>query len=301
MSRSFTPNLVKLMEEKFRRYAIEIVERALDLKTFNFVTEVAHTMPMEALGDVLGVPQPDRPKFFGWVDQFSAPFDERITPSFHLVLEANAALMAYALELRDLRKENPGDDVISQVVRASLDERMSDEELMGNVGTLAAGAAESTRAALSHSMHELMRQPDQMAWLRERREDIPLTAIHEMIRISTPFTHFSRTATRDVELHGQTIKEGEHVGLLFSCANFDPEVFDEPERFDLARDPNPHLGFGRGPHACLGKHVAVLEIKILLEELLRRTKDIQPAGEISYVHDSFTRGVYELPVTITPA
>jgi cholest-4-en-3-one 26-monooxygenase len=150
-------------------------------------------------------------------------------------------------------------------------------------------------------MHELMRQPDQMAWLRERREDIPLTAVHEMIRISTPFTHFSRTATRDVELHGQTIKEGEHVGLLFSCANFDPEVFDEPERFDLARDPNPHLGFGRGPHACLGKHVAVLEIKILLEELLRRVKDIQPAGEISYVHDSFTRGVYELPVTITPA
>jgi cholest-4-en-3-one 26-monooxygenase len=172
---------------------------------------------------------------------------------------------------------------------------------MGNVALLASGAAESTRTALSHGMHELMRNPEQMAYLREHASDIPDVAIQEIVRIATPFTHLVRTATQDHELHGKKIKEGDIVLMLFAAGNFDERAFDEPNAFNLAREKNPHVSFGRGPHQCIGKHVVSLEIKILLEELLQRTRDIKPAGEISYVRDAYSRGVYDLPVTITPA
>ena len=299
MSKAFTPHMVKKLEEKFRGYAVNIVDAALEKGTFNFVTDIGHTMPMEALGDVLGVPRGDRAKFFAWVDTFAAPFDTRITPSFEYVLQAIVDLLSYAVELADLKRGEPGDDVITQLVQAGA-EVISQDELMGNVALLASGAAESTRTSLSHGMHELMRNPAQMAWLREHAHDIPGTAIQEIVRIATPFTHLVRTVTTDHELHGQHIKEGDIVLMLFAAGNFDERAFDEPNTFDLAREKNPHVSFGRGPHQCLGKHVAALEMKILLEELLQRTKDITPAGEISYVRDAFSRGVYQLPVTITP-
>jgi cholest-4-en-3-one 26-monooxygenase len=299
MSRTFTPRMVKQLEDKFRGYAVNIVDAALKKGTFNFVTDVGHTMPMEALGDVLGVPREDRPKFFEWVDTFAAPFDTRITPSFEAVGNAIFSLLNYSVELAELKRREPGDDVITQLAQAS--EVISEGELMGNVALLASGAAESTRSALSHGMHELMRNPEQMAWLRERADNIPDTAIQEIVRIASPFTHLVRTATSDHELHGKEIKEGDIVLMLFAAGNFDERAFDEPKTFNLARETNPHLSFGRGLHQCLGKHVASLEMKILLEELLQRTKDITPAGDIEYVRDAYSRGVYQLPVTITAA
>jgi cholest-4-en-3-one 26-monooxygenase len=299
MNKAFTPRMVKHLEDKFREYAINIVDAALEKGTFNFVTDIGHTMPMEALGDVLGVPRGQRAQFFEWVDTFAAPFDTRITPSFEYVLTAIMSLLNYSVELAELKRSEPGDDVITQMVQAGL-EVVSEDELMGNVALLASGAAESTRSALSHGMHELMRNPEQMAWLRERADDIPGSAIQEIVRIASPFTHLVRTATSDHELGGKQIKEGDIVLMLFAAGNFDERAFAEPNTFDLAREKNPHLSFGRGPHQCLGKHVASLEMKILLEELLKRTKDITPAGDIDYVRDAYSRGVYQLPVTITP-
>ena len=301
VSKGFTPKMVAKLEEKFREYAASIVDRALEKGTFNFVDDVANTMPMEALGDVLGVPREDRPKFFGWVDTFAAPFDTRITPSFDHVMQAIGELMDYSTQLADLKRREPGDDAMSKIVEAHDEGVMSENELMGNVALLASGAAESTRTSLSHGMHELMRDPEQMNWLRERAGDIPSTAVQEMVRIASPFTHLVRTAIRDHELHGREIKEGDVVLMLFVAGNFDPRAFEEARKFNLARENNMHLSFGRGPHQCLGKHVASLEIKILMEELLQRTKDITPAGEINYVRDAYSRGVYELPVTVTPA
>jgi cholest-4-en-3-one 26-monooxygenase len=300
MSKAFTPGMVKKLEDKFREYAVNIVDAALAKGTFNFVTDIGHAMPMEALGDVLGVPNGDREKFFAWVDTFAAPFDTRITPSFEYVLQAIFDLLGYAVELGELKRREPGEDVITQLVQAGA-EVISEDELMGNVALLASGAAESTRTALSHGMHELMRNPAQMTWLRDHAHDIPNTAIQEIVRIATPFTHLVRTATADHELHGQHIKEGDVVLMLFAAGNFDERALDDPNDFDLAREKNPHVSFGRGPHQCLGKHVAGLEMKILLEELLQRTKDITPAGDISYIRDAYSRGVYQLPVTITPA
>jgi cholest-4-en-3-one 26-monooxygenase len=298
MSRAFTPKTVRDLEDRFRAYAVSVIEPALAKDgPFNFIQGIAHVMPMQALGDVLGVPEPDRPKFFNWVDQFAAPFDTRITPSFEDVGKAIMGLFEYSLELEQLRREQPGEDVMSRIAEAGLPEG----EIRGNVVLLASGAAESTRTSLGHGLHELMRRPDQMAWLRERADDIPLTAAQEIVRISAPFTHLCRTVTKPTELRGVELKEGDRVAMLFAAGNFDTDAFDNPNEFDVSRSPNPHLSFGRGPHSCLGKHVAALEIKVLLEELLQRTKDIQPAGPISYIRDAYSRGVYELPVTMTAA
>jgi cholest-4-en-3-one 26-monooxygenase len=300
VSRSFTPPVLKSLEPRFREYARTTIDRALAFDgAFNFVDEVAHIMPMQALGDVLGVPESDRPKFFGWVDKFASPFDERVTQSFEEMAQAILDLLGYAIELRDLRRREPGEDVMSKVAQAGADEGLSEDEVMGNCALLASGAAESTRSALSHAMHQLMLEPEKMAWFREHADDIPMTAVQEILRTSSPFIHFVRTARRDVEIAGQQIKAGERAAILFASANFDPEVFDDARTFDPTRNPNPHFTFGKGPHSCLGKHVAALEIKVLLEELLQRTSDIRPAGDISYVKDTFSRGVYELPVTMT--
>jgi cholest-4-en-3-one 26-monooxygenase len=187
------------------------------------------------------------------------------------------------------------------MVNATGEQKMTEDQIMGNVALLASGAAESTRTSLSHGMHQLMRDRDQFAWLRERSDDIPSTAIQEMVRIASPFTHLVRTATRDHELHGKQVKEGDIVAMLFAAGNFDERAFSNPNEFDPARIENPHVSFGRGAHKCLGQHVAALEMKILFEELFQRTSDIQPAGPIDYVRDAYSRGVYELPVTITPA
>jgi len=297
VSKAFRPNWVAKLEEKFRAYAVSVVEAAIAKEEFDFITEIAHEMPMQALGDVLGVPESDRAKFFSWVDTFASPFDTRVTPSFENVAKAIMELYEYALEIHELKRREPGDDVMTRLAEAGL----SPDAIQGNVALLASGAAESTRSALGHGMHELMRNPEQMQWIMERAGDIPPTVVQEMVRIATPFTHLVRTATRDVELHGQVIQEGDKIAMLFASGNFDPEGIPDPRSYDLSRDPNEHLSFGRGPHSCLGKHVAALEIKILLEELFQRIEYIRPAGPISYTKDNYARGVYSLPVKVKAA
>jgi cholest-4-en-3-one 26-monooxygenase len=300
ISRDFTSSSVRRLAGRLREYAAAIVDAAVRKGTFDFVQDIAHTMPVQALGDLLGVPEPDRGTFFGWVDTFAAPaFDSRLRRSRAECMEAADSLMIYVSRFADARGREPGGDVLSTIARAG--DIMSAEEIMGNVAVLAAGAAESTRTALGHGMHELMRDRVQMAWLRARAQDIPASAVQEILRIAAPFTHLVRTATADHELHGQQVKAGDLVLMLFAAGNFDPRAFGQPRRFDLARDPNRHLSFGYGPHLCLGRHVAALEIKILLEELLRRTTDIRPAGDVSYVRDAYSRRVYELPVTVVAA
>lgn len=297
VGRGFRPARVQGLEAKFRKYAKEVVDAALEKGTIDFAHDIAHMMPVQALGDILGVPEPDREQFFTWVDTFASPFDERVALSPEKVGQALMELWDYGLEQVEARKQAPADDVFSQIAAM----HVSDDEVQGNVALFASGAAETTRAALCHGMHELMRNPEQMAWLRDRSDDIPPTVAQEFVRIGNAIISLCRVATRDVELHGQTIRKGEQVAMLFAAGNFDERAFDAPRAFDLSREPNPHLGFGRGAHACLGKHVAALEMKVLLEELLQRTSDIRPTGPIDYLKDNYSRGVYSLPVEVVPA
>jgi cholest-4-en-3-one 26-monooxygenase len=297
IGKAFRPAAVQGYERKFRGYAQAVVERALKMRTFDFISECAHALPIQALGDVMGVPEEDRPQFFRWVDTFTSPYDPRVAPTFEQVEQALLEIWAYGLQQVARKRREPADDVMSRIAEMDI----SDDEIMGHVAIFATGAAESTRAALGHGLHELMRDPEQMAWLRERADDVPPTVAQEMVRIANPGISILRTAAHDVEFHGQLMKEGDRVAPVFPAGNFDPEAIPDPRRFDLSRDPNEHVAFGRGLHSCIGKHVAAFEIKILLEEILQRTKDIRPAGPVSYIKSNVTRGVYSLPVTITPA
>jgi len=296
LGRALRPAAVKRLEEKFRAIAIELIEQALPKGTFDFIPEIAQPLPARAVGDVLGVPDEDRPQFYKWADSFLSPFDERYADDLMQAFEALIGIWDYGLRVVERKRREPGDDVLTMLA----DSDASDGEIQGNVATFAAGAADTTKAVLGHVLHSLMRDEEQMAWLRERVEDIPAIAVQELLRCASPVVHKARTATEDYELHGQQIKAGDMVALMMPSGNFDPVVFDSPRSMDLERDPNPHLAFGGGPHKCIGRHIGALEVKIVLEELLRRTRDIRPAGAISYVKGNLTRGVYSLPITVVP-
>lgn len=299
VSNAFTPNVVKHFEAEFRLMCQQIVRNALAKGTFNFVEEIAVEMPLNAICELMGVPPEDRRKFLAWVNAYAVPTDPDYAPSPEAALAAVAGIWEYALELAEHRRGHPGEDLISKIVQARDEETLSDDEMQGFVLLLAGGGADTTRNAFSHGLHALIRNPDQMAWLREHAADIPASAVHEIVRLATPVIHIGRTATVDTEIAGQHIAAGDRVAMLLPGANFDPAAIDDPRTFDLSRDPNRLLSFGFGPHACIGRHIAALEIKILLEELLRETSTIELAGEIGYVRDNFLRGVHSLPVTIS--
>ncbi|WP_020501763.1 cytochrome P450 [Sciscionella marina] len=299
VSKAFTPKVVKTFEEQFREMSRRIVQRAVAKGSFDFVSEIAVEMPLNAICDLMGVPAQDRPQFLKWVNAFTVTTDPNYAPSPEEAMIALGNIWEYGLDLADHRRQEPGDDLMSLIVRAK--ETLSDDEIQGFIFLLAGAGSDTTRNAFSHSLHGLMRNPEQMRWLREHADDVPSTAIQEIVRWATPVIHFARTVTRDTEIAGQPIAEGEKVAMLFGSGNFDPSVVEDPLRFDLTRERSGHVSFGVGPHSCLGKHIAALEIKILFEELLQHTKEIQPTGPIGYVRDNFLRGVHTLPVKTTPA
>lgn len=301
VARAFTPKVIQAFETHFRAICRDVVGRAVSAGTVDFVPAVSVKMPLDAISHLIGVPEADRPKFLQWVNALAVPTDPEYSPSPEAAMEAISSLWQYALELADKRRAEPGDDLMSRIVAATDSQTLSEDELMGFTMLLAAAGSDTTRNTFSHGMYALLKNPEQMACLREHASDIPAVAVQELVRWATPVIHFSRTVHVDTEVAGQHLSAGDRIAMLFASANFDPDYFDDPEHLDLTRAPNPHLSFGVGPHSCIGKHVAILEIKLLFEELLQRTSDIRLEGEIGYVRDNVLRGVHTLPVAFTPA
>jgi cholest-4-en-3-one 26-monooxygenase len=302
ISPAFTPTTVRAFESQLRPYVRDLVRRAVAMGTFDFVEEIATSVPLYSVTELLGVPEEDRPKVLKWAKALSNPTDPRCAASPEEMMEGAQNLGMYALELLG-RGSDAGSDVnvYSKIANARSVEALTDNEMMGFFIILCAAGSDTTRAVLSHGLHELMRCPEQMTWLRAHADDVPKTATDELVRWASPVVHMCRTLARDVELHGQLISEGETVALLYPAANYDPLAFENPRTLDLARDPNPHMGFGGGAHICLGRHIAHVELKVVLEELLRGTSDIRPSGPIDYVRESWMRGVHSLPIDVTPA
>ena len=301
ISPAFTPAAVAAFEARLRPYVRDLVRRMVAMREFDFAQEVATAVTLHAVTELVGVPEEDRPNILRWARALGNPTDPRCAASPEEMVEAAQGLGGYALELLAQHRAAGRDDgVFSTIARAHDAGALTDNELMGFVLLLCAAGSDTTRAVLSHGVYELIRNPEQMAWLRASGADVPRTATDELIRWASPVIHMCRTATRDVELHGQPIAEGDTIALLYPAANRDPRAFAEPDRLDLGRDPNPHLAFGGGAHKCLGQHVAQIEIKVLLEELLRWTRDIRLAGDIDYMREAWMRGVFSLPVEAVP-
>jgi len=210
-------------------------------------------------------------------------------------------LFAYANELAEERRRCPRDDLASVLLQAEVDgERLTEAQFDSFVMLLSVAGNETTRNLISGGMLALIEHPEQRARLLADPSLLP-TAVEEMLRWVTPVMVFRRTSQTDCELGAQKIREGDRVTIWYASANRDEEVFPDAHRFDVGRTPNDHLGFGIGPHFCLGAHLARLEIRTMFEELLRRLPDIELAGPVERLRSNFLNGIKHMPVRFTPA
>jgi cholest-4-en-3-one 26-monooxygenase len=300
VSRGFVPAVLKAFEDRARAICVAVLDEAMDKSEVDFVRDIAVKIPLRAAGELIGVPPEDQDAVLKWTNDIAMPNDPHQVADADEVRASMGSIWEYALKLAELRRADPQEDLMSKVAAAFEEEQLSADELQGMLLLLAIGGNETTRNAMTHGLHGLLRNPDQMALLRSDVGRYLGSATDEILRWSTPIIHVRRTAVEDVEMYGQTIQAGDPVAFLLAAANHDPEVFDGPERFDITRDPNPHITMSAGPHVCLGQAVAKIEIRILFEELLARTKDIVQTGCVQYTRDSFVRGVRTLPVEFVP-
>lgn len=293
VSRLFTPRSVAALEEKLAVAARDIVAAAREKGSGDFVDDIAMSLPLLAIADLIGVPEADREKLFNWTNAIMNTDD----PDFDSdPTVANAELMGYAYTMAEERRRCPADDIVTRLIQADIDgESLGDVEFAFFVILLAVAGNETTRNAMTHGMNAFFDNPDQWElFLRDR----PSTAVDEIVRWATPVHCFQRTALADVELGGVTIRRGQRAGLFYSSANYDEDVFDDPFRFDITRDPNPHLGFGgNGAHFCIGANLARMEIKLIFNELADQVPDIAKRGEPVRLRSGWINGVKELPVS----
>ncbi len=300
VSRVFTPRAVAELVDSIEGYAATIVDRIAPNGEADFVEQVAAEMPLLVLADVLGIPGSDRHLLFDWTNRLIGYDDPEFGGDEKQFRSAFAEMFAYAAEETEKKRATPGDDVWSRIVNAEVDgERLTPGELDRFFQLLVVAGNETTRNHLTGGLYALSLHPDQ--WARLRRDpDLLPRALDEVLRWWPPVIQFRRTATKDTTLAGQPIAEGDKVVIFYASANRDETVFDDPDRFDIDRDPNPHLSFGIGPHFCLGATLAKLEARVMLTELFRRLPDLEVAGSPERLRSNFINGIRHLPVRFTP-
>jgi cholest-4-en-3-one 26-monooxygenase len=294
----FTPNRVKLLLPRVRERAAKLVDGLVEKGEGDFVREVAAELPLQVIAELMGIPEDERGRIFDLSNKLIG-FDD---PEFQNTMEdgkqAAAEMWLYAHKLAVERKEGTGDDLVSALMRAEVDgHKITELEFNNFFLLLAVAGNETTRNLLSGAVLALMEHPDQ--WRRLQRDRSLLdTAVEEFLRWVTPVVHFRRTATRDVELRGKQIREGQKVVLFYPAANRDEWVFENPERFDVGRVDNPHLALGIGEHYCMGANLARMEIRVLFEEMLRRVPEFEPAGPVRRLRSAFINGIKTMPVRV---
>jgi cytochrome P450 len=301
VNKGFTPRMIAGLESELRRRTRAILDDAAVKGEVDFVRDVARELPLQAICMLLGVPQEDRSQLCDWIDDSLEYPDRSLSGRSEASQAAGAGLAAYGERLIAEKRAKPGEDVFSVVIHAELaDERpsrLTDDELQQFFFLLFAAGSETTRKAIAGGLRQLVRDPAELARLRRDPRLLP-TAVEEIVRWTTPSVYKRRTATVDVELAGQKIRAGDKVTVWEMSANHDEAVFEEPFRFDVGRDPNPHVAFGFGVHYCLGANLARLEIRVMFEELLARFGTIEVIGEPVFTRDNRLFGLKRLPVRL---
>ncbi|HKP58692.1 MAG TPA: cytochrome P450 [Polyangiales bacterium] len=300
VSKGFTPRMIAQLEPLIRAAAKRTVDAVAKQGECDFVRSIAGELPLVIIADLLGIPQSDRDKVFDWSNRLIGFDDPEFQTSFEDGKIAAAELWMYANGLAAQRRAKPELDLTSVLVHAEIDgEKLSEPEFDGFFLMLAVAGNETTRNAISGGTLALMQHPEQRQRLIDDPSLIP-SAIEEILRWVTPVIHFRRTLTRDFELRGQKMREGDKVAIFYPSANHDEEVFTDPHEFDVGRTPNEHLSFGVGQHFCLGASLARLELRIIFEELLKRLPDLELAGEARRLRSNFINGIKTMPVRFTP-
>jgi cytochrome P450 len=293
VNKGFTPRMIGRLEDDLRARAVRILDAIPPGETFNFVPMVARELPLQAICAVLGVPQEDRAELGDIVDlAIGAGGGATMSPE-HL-----KRLSAYADALVERKRQNPADDILSIIVHAQLDDgspQLSNLELRAFFNLLFPAGAETTRSAIAGGMFALIENPEELERLRNN-PDLLKTAIEETVRWTSPSVYKRRTTSRDVELRGHLIRRGQKVTVWEMSANRDEEEFPDPFRFDVARDPNNHVGFGLGTHFCLGANLARLEMRVMFEELLARFQRFEVTGPLAWTNNNRLLGLTHLPM-----
>lgn len=302
--RGFTPKRVEDHAARIRAIVAEVLDELDGREEADLVADVATKVPARVIADLLGAPRDDVPRLLEFTELLAGAFIHdaaagKRTPE--RLVEAFPAFVAYVDEAVETRRRAPTDDLTSALARAELDgERLHNVEIAIFWAQMMFAGNDSTRATYANGMRALLEHPDQLAALRGDPSLLP-NAVEEMLRCYPPFSHFRRTATREVTVAGQTIAEGDKVVLWYVSSCYDEELCDDPARFDVTRPPVEHHAFGGGGrHFCLGASLARLELRIWLEETLRRCPDMALAGPPERVLSTWLNQLASLPVRLVP-
>jgi len=308
---AFTPRAVRQISVRVEVACQEIIDEVIERGECDFAAEVALALPSRLICDLLGVPRADQAWVIGQALIAYGRDDPEYVPGVLedpgrgalAILDAAQQLAGYAQELSHGKRARPGDDLISRLASAAIDgQPLTGEELAQWFILLVIAGTETTRQAISHGALMLDRHPGQRAAWQQDFTRLAPTAAEELVRWSSPVISFRRTLTRDVVLSGRRLAAGDKVMLFYPSANRDEHAFTAPYRFDLHRDPNPHLGYGGpGPHYCLGAHLARAEIRAMFQAIFTRMPDLEVTGDPQWLRSSAINGIKHLPVRFTPS
>jgi cytochrome P450 family 142 subfamily A polypeptide 1 len=306
VNRGFTPRRVQAQEPKLRALTTQLIDDVIEAGECDFVRDIARWIPMVAIGDMLGVEPEDREQLLEWSDWMlgGGEIAEVMDDAERRAKQRSytEGYFEYQAKVIEDRKRNPRDDLVSLLVTGEVDgERLNDEEILQESLLILIGGDETTRHVMTGGLEQLILHPDQKQKLMNDSSKLEV-AVEEMLRFVSPIVNMNRTLTRDTELHGEKLREGDRVLLLYAAGNRDERVFDDPDAFQVERWPNRHVAFGGyGVHHCLGAALARLELKVLFEEVLRRMPDIHiTTDELKRRPNNFITGIEEMPVAFTP-
>ncbi|OBI53432.1 cytochrome [Mycobacterium kyorinense] len=300
----FTRKQVRDKEESIASLVDTLIDGVCERGECDFVRDLAAPLPMAVIGDMLGVLPEQRATLLKWSDDLVCALSSTVEEvDYQAALDANIAYTELTLKTIAARREQPTDDLTSVLVHAEVDgERLTDEQIVSETLLILIGGDETTRHTLSGGTEQLLRRRDQWEQLQAEPTLLP-GAIEEMLRWTSPVKNMCRKLTGDTEFHGTSLREGEKIMLLFESANFDESVFDNPEQFDIRRDPNSHLAFGFGTHFCLGNQLARLELSLMTRRVLERLPDLRLASDepLPLRRANFVVGPEAMPVVFTPS
>ena len=304
---AFTPKAIARLEDGIRSRAASMVDRLLANGGGDWIGDVADLLPMSVIGDIIGMPEEDRPRTFECFDRILKAKSPKVRLSEQKEADLYATIFSYALELTAEKRRNPADDIWSTLTSAVITGEDGEQlslpanELEIFFFVLALAGSDTTKNALAAGLQAFVANPEQIERYRDD-EALRTTAVEEVLRWSTPVTYWTRTAKVDVEIDGHTIPKGDRVVSMLRSANRDEDVFAHPFVFDIGRDPNPHVAFGGGgPHHCLGAMLARAEIRAVFDELLLRADRIR-LGSPKVAYPSLVTNMYifdEMGISLT--